>query len=268
MDQEQINEARKRIYGIIQEFYTSRKLEQRLIATEQNADILLTILYQRNKEEINNLDKEEKDLLDYFEEKRKNDPLLDERIKQIKSSYKWQKLYHSNSEDHKFEPKQKLSPMALRFGTIEQQNQNNPFSFEIFEARREIIPLQCPCKDCIEIREFAENSAKRNIEIKEEKDEVYEHIRNVEKQIYNIFKEYERMNNNFSAQWYYPIKMNILNGKFKGMLANFQEFFNHKKNYLINKKNYNLPQKRKKKIRSHHTFSSEDIKEIYKPWGS
>ncbi|CAG8516374.1 16184_t:CDS:2 [Gigaspora rosea] len=80
-----INEARKRIYEIIQKFYTSRKLEQRLIATEQNADILLTILYQRNKEEINNLDKEKKNLLDYFEEKRKNDLYLMKELNKFKA---------------------------------------------------------------------------------------------------------------------------------------------------------------------------------------
>ncbi|CAG8831228.1 17929_t:CDS:1, partial [Gigaspora rosea] len=99
------------------------------------------------------------------------------------------------------EPTQKPSPMALEYGTIGQQNvsaslrgflqnwqnwqqnqhnqknlkipqkQNNPFSFEIFETQKEIVLLQYPCKDCIERRKFADNSAKRNTKIKEEKDE-------------------------------------------------------------------------------------------------
>ncbi|RIB15069.1 hypothetical protein C2G38_2320654 [Gigaspora rosea] len=111
---------------------------------------------------------------------------------------------------------------------------------------------------------------------KEEKDEVYVHIKKVEKQIYDIFKEYERINNNFSAQWYYPIKIKILNGKFKGMLANFQEFFNHKRkenpqidDYLNQQeKLQSTSTEEEEEIRSHHTFSSEDIEEINKPWGS
>ncbi|RIB12745.1 hypothetical protein C2G38_2199869 [Gigaspora rosea] len=127
------------------------------------------------------------------------------------------------------EPTQKPSPMTLRFGTIEQQNvsaslrgflqnwqnwqqnqhnqdnlkipqkQNNPFSFEIFETQKEI-------------------------------DEAYEHIKKVEKQIYDIFKEYERINNNF-------------------------------------KKSQSTSTEEEEEIRS-HIFSSEDIEEINKPWGS
>ncbi|RIB10046.1 hypothetical protein C2G38_2265800 [Gigaspora rosea] len=181
------------------------------------------------------------------------------------------------------EPIQKPSPMALGFGTIGQQNvsaslrgflqnwqnwqqnqhnqdnlkipqkQNNPFSFEIFETQKEIVPLQCPCKDCIERRKFADNSAKRNTKIKEEKDEVYEHIKK-----------------------YYPIKMKILNGKFKGMLANFQEFFNHKRKEnpqiddFLNQQEelQSTSTKEEEEICSHYTFSSEDIEEINKPWGS
>ncbi|CAG8654217.1 21657_t:CDS:2 [Gigaspora rosea] len=163
--------------------------------------------------------------------------------------------------------------MALQFGTIEQQDvsaslrgflqnwqnwqqnqhnqdnlkipqkQNNTFSFEIFETRKEIVTLQCPCKDCIERKKFADNSAKRNTEIKEEKDEVYEHIKKVEKQIYDIFKEYERINNNFRN----PQIDDYLNQQ-EELQSTFTE--------------------EEEEIRSHYTFSSEDIEEINKPWRS
>ncbi|KAF0515431.1 hypothetical protein F8M41_017326 [Gigaspora margarita] len=83
MDQEKINKARKRIYELIQKFYTLQNRRQTLITMEENADIILTILYQRSQEEPNPLTTEEKELLNFFEEQRKNELLTNERINQI-----------------------------------------------------------------------------------------------------------------------------------------------------------------------------------------
>ncbi|KAF0548945.1 hypothetical protein F8M41_025567 [Gigaspora margarita] len=83
MNQEKINEARKRIYELIQKFYTMQNRRQTLITTEENADIILTILYQRSQEKPNPLTTEEKELLNFFKEQRKNEPFINERINQI-----------------------------------------------------------------------------------------------------------------------------------------------------------------------------------------
>ncbi|RIB09894.1 hypothetical protein C2G38_2207569 [Gigaspora rosea] len=229
---------------------------QNLVSTIPNTGYK-TVL--QNKEEDNNLDKEEKNLLEYFEEKQKNEPLLNERIKQIQSPLsrdgqivQMAKTLSQEFRKSLFEPTPfyKSPPIALRFGTSEQQDvsvtlkgflqnwqkwqqtqsnqdprilqrQNNPFFFEIIEAQKGY---------------------------KEKDYEVYEYIRKIEKQIYDIFKEYERMNDNFNAQWYYPIKMKIINGNQQEELQS----------------STSTKEEEEEETSSRYTFLSENIEEINK----
>ncbi|KAF0558443.1 hypothetical protein F8M41_009335 [Gigaspora margarita] len=308
MNQEKINEARKRIHELIQKFYTSQKRRQTLITTKENADIILTILYQRSQEEPNPLTTEKKELLNFFEEQRKNEPLINERINQIQdptskdgkivemartlsrqfgrpteqdreiinminiASQKIRKSSETNNivereEAEKIINQLKRPPFSFNYRLTSinlngsnflnqnfdpfakmmsnwknwQQNQNtferksilpgsdnNPFpqnNVYIQQAQKgQMTQIECPCETC-----KARRTGKELILPKA--NEIDNHIKEMERQIYEIFKEYEKIDTQFNAEINYKlIDITIISTTTpRGSLKGFQKFFNQKR---------------------------------------
>ncbi|KAF0475780.1 hypothetical protein F8M41_024531 [Gigaspora margarita] len=308
MNQEKINEARKKIYELIQEFYTAQNRRQTLITTEENADIILTILYQRSQEEPNPLTTEKKELLNFFEEQRRNEPLINERINQIQdptskdgkivemartlsrqfgrpteqdkeiinminiTSQKIKKSSETNDITEREEAEKIINQLKrppfnfnYRLTSINsngsnlldqnfdqftkmitnwknwQQNQstferksilpgsdNNPFlqnNDYIQQAQKgQMTQIECPCETC-----KAKRTGKELILPKV--NEIDNHIKEIEKQIYEIFKEYEKIDTQFNAKINYKLIdiTKISTTTPRGSLKGFQEFFNQKR---------------------------------------
>ncbi|KAF0509708.1 hypothetical protein F8M41_018545 [Gigaspora margarita] len=312
MNQEKINEARKRIYELIQEFYTLQNRRQTLITTKENADIILTILYQRSQEEPNPLTTEEKELLNFFEEQRKNEPLINERINQIQdptskdgkivemartlsrqfgrpteqdkeiinminiASQKIKKSSETNDIAEREEAEkiiEQLHRPPLRFSFKPslndsnfldqnfdqfakmmlnwknwQQNQstfgrksilprsnNNPFpQNNIQQAQKgQMTQTECTCETCKTRR-----TGKELILLKA--NEVGKHIKEMEKQIYEIFKEYEKIDTQFNAEINYKLIdiARISTTTPREPLKEFQKFFNQKRKENIQLDNF------------------------------